>query len=147
MLGMSRFEYPDQHIESDNRLSWLLGTLERIYGDEPIYVHLTRNREKVIKSYAKRYDRNYIEGIMQGFGHGILQKSQTYKDLELPKLAEMYVNVVTDNIQCFLSDKSKVVRMDVDDPVASVREIWKLGLMQGNLQKATDEWMITHNRS
>jgi len=50
-----RFLYPDQHVESDNRLSWMLGSLERYHVDDPIYVHLTRDRDAVVESFTKRY--------------------------------------------------------------------------------------------
>jgi len=147
ILGRERFSYPDQHIESDNRLSWMLGTLEKNYGDEPIYVHLTRDKAQVVSSYIKRYDRNFIGGIMHGFGHGILQVPNIYQEKDLSKLAEMYVEVVTDNIQSFLNGKSKVVRMDANDPIASVCEIWERGRIQGDLQKAIDEWGNHYNKS
>jgi len=40
-LGIQRFAYPAFHIESDNRLSWLLGRLDTEYGNSAFYVHLT----------------------------------------------------------------------------------------------------------
>ena len=32
LSGDARLDYPDRHIEADNRLSWLLGRLDRQYG-------------------------------------------------------------------------------------------------------------------
>ncbi|MEW8461604.1 MAG: hypothetical protein AB2653_14955 [Candidatus Thiodiazotropha endolucinida] len=43
LTGKQRLSYPDNHIEADNRLCWLLGRLEREYGNDAYYVHLTRN--------------------------------------------------------------------------------------------------------
>jgi hypothetical protein len=34
LLGGQRFGYPPNFIEIDNRLSWMLGRLERAYGDK-----------------------------------------------------------------------------------------------------------------
>jgi hypothetical protein len=146
-LGKKRFFYPDQHIESDNRLSWMLGTLEKEYGTAPIYVHLFRDKAEVISSFTKRYSAGLTTGIMHAFGHGILQISETFNDYDLPKLAEMYVDVVTDNIESFLRNKPRVVRMSMNDPIASVCEIWERGRIQGDLQRAIDEWETKHNKS
>ena len=49
------FKYPPNHIEIDNRLSWFLGRLDKIYGDDAFYVHLKRDDLKVAKSYQNRF--------------------------------------------------------------------------------------------
>ena len=48
MIGPERLDYPDQHIESDNRLAWYAGRLEKRYGDDAFYVHLKRDRQRVV---------------------------------------------------------------------------------------------------
>jgi hypothetical protein len=125
----------------------MLGSLDRFYGDAPIYVYLSRDTEQVIQSFTKRYSLNNIAGIMHGFGHGILQQPKRYEDENLAKLAEMYVGVVTDNIESFLKDKTKVVRFDVDKPRDSIHKIWEMGKIEGDVQKAVDEWNIKYNQS
>jgi len=35
VFGNQRLDYPDYHIEADNRLSWHLGALNKKYGDTP----------------------------------------------------------------------------------------------------------------
>ena len=42
-IGTARFNYPENHIEVDNRLSWFFGTLDRLYGRNAYYVYLIRN--------------------------------------------------------------------------------------------------------
>lgn len=32
LTGAARFDYPQSHIEADNRLSWLLGRLNKTFG-------------------------------------------------------------------------------------------------------------------
>jgi hypothetical protein len=54
LLGEAHFDYPDHHIESDNRLSWLLGRLDRRIVDRAFHVHLTRETRPVGASWAKR---------------------------------------------------------------------------------------------
>ena len=39
-LGAARLDYPDRHIEADNRLSFFLGKLNARWGDDAHYVHL-----------------------------------------------------------------------------------------------------------
>jgi len=125
----------------------MLGSLDKFYGDAPIYVYLSRDTEQVIQSFTKRYSLNNIAGIMHGFGHGILQQPKKYEDDKVAELAEMYVDVVTDNIENFLKDKTKVVRFDLDKPKVSVYKIWELGKIEGDVQKAVEEWNIKHNQS
>ena len=56
--GDERIEYPDNHIEADNRLSWILGRLEQRYADDAYYVHLLRDPEETAKSFARRIEAN-----------------------------------------------------------------------------------------
>ena len=65
--GSARLEYPDQHIEADNRLSWFLGRLDREYGDNAFYVHLQREAEATRQSFARRSQY----GIMRAYREGI----------------------------------------------------------------------------
>ena len=147
VIGPEHFDYPDQHIESDNRLSWLLGTLEKRYGDRAIYVHLFRNKQEVVDSYVKRYSPELINGIMFGFGHGILTRPRLFTEDKLPALADMYVDTVTDNIEKFLSNKSKVIKMNMHDPISAFEKVWEMGEVQGDFEAARSEWTVKHNRS
>ncbi|MGI8536746.1 MAG: hypothetical protein ACR2K2_09665 [Mycobacteriales bacterium] len=55
------FQYPDQHIEVDNRLAWFLPFRGRDYPDA-YYVHVTRDRDEVARSHAVRsLDRLGVE--------------------------------------------------------------------------------------
>ena len=51
-IAGERLAFPDNHIEADNRLSWVLGRLDAAYGDNAIYVHLRRDRTDTIRSFA-----------------------------------------------------------------------------------------------
>ena len=52
LTGEDRFSYPDNHIEVDNRLSWLLGRLDSRHDSSTFYVHLTRDPKKVFEYLA-----------------------------------------------------------------------------------------------
>lgn len=84
---------------------------------------------------------------MHGFGHGILARKALYDPESIVKVAEMYVEVVTRNIESFLSDKTKVIRLDLANPEAAVRKIWEMGRMEGDLNKALMEWGTKHNQA
>ncbi len=43
LLAEARLDYPENHIEADDRLSWFLGRLDKQYGNSAFYVHLKRN--------------------------------------------------------------------------------------------------------
>ncbi|MCS3662077.1 hypothetical protein [Salinibacter ruber] len=55
-----RVNYPARHIEVDNRLSWFLGRLDEVYGDDLFYVHLRRNPRATAESFADRYEVGMI---------------------------------------------------------------------------------------
>ena len=58
-VGRARLDYPEDHIEVDNRLSWLLGRLDQAYGDRAFYVHLTREEEATARSFDRRWASRY----------------------------------------------------------------------------------------
>ena len=100
LTGEDRFSYPDNHIEVDNRLSWLLGRLDSRHNSSAFYVHLTRDTKKVYESYYRR--RNRFRTIVNAYHEGILMRSDavsqdTCKDL---------VHTIDANIKLFLKDKA-----------------------------------------
>lgn len=109
-IGDDRFKYPRHHIEADNRLSWLLGRLDQMYGDDAFYVHLTRNMDETILSFVRRYNR----GIMKAYrGDGILLG---LSDEESPEaVARDYCETVNKNIQMFLREKTRKMDFRLED--------------------------------
>lgn len=103
-IGNERFDYPLNHIEVDNRLSWFLGGLDRRYGDSAKYVFLKRDNEKIAKSYLERW--NLTVSIVRAFSKAVLMKA-SINDSERLNICRFYVETVEENIQFFLKDKSK----------------------------------------
>ena len=68
-VGLNHLAYAQNHIEVDNRLSWMLGSLEQQFAEDTFFVHLTRNPELVALSHARRWGR----GIIRGYSEGILR--------------------------------------------------------------------------
>lgn len=75
-LGFERFNYPQSHIEVDNRLTWFLGTLGKCFDEKKtFYVHLKRDFESTLDSFLDRLRNSaYRASIMSAFAHGILMK-------------------------------------------------------------------------
>lgn len=143
LLGAARLDYPDWHAEADNRLTWMLGSLGERFGDEPVYVHLTRDRDAVIDSFRDRH-RGKIS-ILRAFGHGIISRRDRYSDSEWVDVAATYVDTVTANVNAFLRGRPRVVEMTVEDPLPAFAQIWERGAVQGDFTAAAAEWSVRHN--
>ncbi len=141
MIGDARLAYPDNHIEADNRLSWLLGRLDRTYGDRAFYVHLTRERTDAAASFARRRDF----GIMKAYREGILldgEPDQADVDQALD-----YLDTVEANIALFLRDKSNTALVRLAQAKADFVRFWNIVGAQGSLNSALAEWDRSYNAS
>ncbi len=144
-FGQKRFEYADMHIEADNRLSWHLGQLDKIFGDSAFYVHLTRNRDKVAHSYSKRF---YNRSIMDAFCEGIRVTSpEILTKEERLQACYDYVDTVNANIESFLSNKTKSMIINLESIEDDFKEFWKRIGAIGNLENALNEFKVPHNPS
>jgi hypothetical protein len=141
LIGPERLAYPANHIEADNRLSWLLGRLDGTYGSDAFYVHLTREREKVAGSFVRRADmgimRAYREGILMGGHQGVSQR----------ELAMDYIETVEANIVHFLNDKANKIRVRLETAEQDFTAFWNRIGAQGGLAQALQEWRIPYNAS
>ncbi len=138
--GAARLNYPAWHIESDNRLAWLLGRLEQSYGKNAFYVHLSRDIERTAASFERRYDY----GIMKAYREGILlddQAATPAKDLALD-----YLHTVESNIQLFLKDKD-YMPFRLEQAKTDFQQFWQRIGAKGNLEAALAQWDINHNAS
>lgn len=140
-IGENRLAYPDNHIESDNRLCWLLGRLEQKYGDDAFYVYLTRDKQKVAESYARRNEF----GIMKAYREGILlggEDSQSELDIALD-----YIDTIENNIKHFLKDKTNTMQFQLENAKHDFEVFWEGIYAEGNLKNALKEWDIKYNPS
>ena len=139
--GSHRLDYPADHIEADNRLSWFLGRLDKKFADSALYVHLKREPEAVAASFSKRIDF----GILRAYEQGILmhqQHQRTAHDIALD-----YIETVNANIELFLKDKSNKMEISIENAGSGFTEFWgKIGA-EGNLDEALKEWDINYNAS
>lgn len=140
LLGEDRLDYPENHIEADNRLSWLLGRLDKKYGDSVFYVHLKRNESDTARSFTKRYSSGIIKAYR---GDGILLGLPEYSDRM--DVAIDYCRTVNSNIELFLKDKSQKLEVNLETIDRDFTEFWKSIGAQGNIEAAIAEFNVTHN--
>jgi len=140
-IGTQRLNYPENHIEADNRLSWILGRLDNKYADRAFYVHLTRNDNDVATSFCKRI--NF--GILKAYEQGILMHQQHL--LPAQDIAEDYLKTIEANINFFLKDKSNKMTVSVETAKKDFSEFWGNIGAQGDLEKALNEWDKNYNAS
>ena len=141
-LGEARFDYPDNHIEADNRLAWFLGKLDQQYGDDAVYVHLKRNKHDTANSYARR---QFSGGIIPAYRRGIL--------LHLPKdtpdisIALDFYDTVNSNIELFLKDKTQKMIFHLENARQDFKLFWELVGATGELEMALAEFDTAYNAS
>ncbi len=141
-LGPARMEFPDRHIEVDNRLSWFLGRLERAIGPDAHYVHLQRDAESVAQSFVSRRHFGIMKAYREGILMGIEERMPPVTDLQI---AQDMVDTVTENIRLFLRDKPNVMIFDIDRAVQDFSRFWSWIGAEGDLAAASAEWALRHN--
>ncbi len=141
LLGPERLAYPDDHIEADNRLAWLLGRLERAYGDDAFYIHLRRDPDATARSFARRHDfgimKAYREGVLLGFPG----------DRPRLEVARDYLDTVEANIELFLGDKTRRMTFQLENAAKDFRIFWKAIGAEGDLDAALREFETAYNAS
>jgi hypothetical protein len=139
-LGEERLNYPKHHIEADNRLSWLLGRLDRKYEDNAIYVHLKRNISDTAASFVKRYSGGIIKAYR---GSGIIMGLP--EDSDPLSVAIDYCNTVNANIELFLKDKTRRMKFSLESAKQDLPIFWELIGAEGNIDKALLEFDVRYN--
>lgn len=142
LIGNKRTEYPENHIEIDNRLSWFLGRLDREYGDAAAYVHLKRFVDDVAKSYARRYRT----GIMRAYrGKGMLLGVD--ESIDRLEIVKDYVDTVSSNIELFLKDKTKKMEFHIERAKEDFPVFCELIGADVDLNKAMEHFNKRYNES
>jgi len=144
-FGPNRLAYPDQHIETDNRLSYMLGGLQQKWGNDAYYVHLMRDPEAVAASYFKRLVT--FGGISRAWTEGVLmQKPRSGTKAQAMDMLRFWIEMMTCNIREFLRDKTYRT-IWIEDPKADFAEFWKEAGVEGNLEAALLHFDKKYNAS
>lgn len=136
-INEKRLNYPDNHIEADNRLSWFLGRLDKRYGDTAFYVHLIRAKEPTVNSFVNRWDNQ--GSIIKAYAEGILL--QGYKQLAEEKriqVASDYYDTVNGNISLFLKDKSRKMTIELENIESGFEEFYDRINAEGGKARALE---------
>lgn len=146
VVGESRLDYPKNHIEADNRLSWFLGRLDKSFGNEAFYVHLKRNKEATVASFLNRW--NHQGSIINSYAGGILlQGHRQLAKQEQEAIAADYYDTVNENIALFLKDKSQKMNMNLEAISDGFDEFYDRIKARGEKDQAMDSLKIPINTS
>ena len=146
-IGEERYNYPDNHIESDNRLCWHLGQLHELYSDEDtVYVYIRREKNKVAGSFMRRYFKP--TSIIDAFCEGIQQMppEKLSKDERLEACHD-YIDTLEANVRFFMSHKPNTFYMQLENMQNEFIRFWKFIGAEGNLDEALEEFKRQHNAS
>ncbi|PSL03101.1 hypothetical protein CLV30_10813 [Haloactinopolyspora alba] len=142
--GPARFDYPDGHIEADNRLSWFLGGLGRAFGADPLYVHLRRDPEQVARSFVGRWNKGRAN-IMGAFGQAVIPGPFPRPEEQRLDVARFYVDTVRTNIEAFLATVPNTMTVDLEHAPEQFPEFWRRIGAEGDLDAALGEFEHRHN--
>lgn len=143
-IGAARLEYPDYHIEADNRLSWMLGKLDEQYGNDAFYVHLKRDKSATVRSFGNRW--TYSSSIIKFLAQGVFSLvPELLGDSDKEKICEDYVDIVNTNIQLFLRDKSNKMEMQLEQIEKDFEIFWREIGAQGDYNAAIEDLNTPHN--
>ena len=146
IFGSHKFDYPDDHIEADNRLSWFLGHLDKEFGNDAFYVVLKRNKKDTVNSFTKRW--KLAGSIIDSFKKGILMLGdKKLKEPEAIEVCELYYDTIYHNIELFLKDKTNVLRIELENIKEDFVKLWNWLDAKGDLDKALKEFDTKHNTS
>ncbi len=145
-IGSERLDYPDHHIEADNRLSWFLGSLDTQFGKDAFYVHLKRNKKDTVDSYLKRW--TYQGNILKSFAEGILlQGFKKHSEEEKQIIASSYFDTVNANIKAFLKDKPNKMEVNLENFTEDFIHFFKAIDAKGDLEMAKQSLKTANNTS
>lgn len=137
--GTARLDFPEQHIEVDNRLCWFLGRLGQRFGKDAFYVHLHRDRLATARSFSNRWKMK--GSIINAYAEAILLHNQDRSEA----VCLDYVDTVNANVAYFLRDKPNQMTIATEDIRSGFREFWAAIGAKGDLDAALKEFDIRHN--
>lgn len=144
--GPDRFDYPDQHIEVDNRLSWFLGTMDRLFGSgDVLWVHLLRDPEATARSFYDRWTYRSRLGIIEAFGHAIIMSTASWSKRQRMAICRFYVETVTANIELFLQGRPNKMQFRLESAKTDFARFWEAIGAEGDLDSGLAEWDRKYN--
>lgn len=119
-LQDERINYPNFHIELDNRLSFYMPQLTKKYSKkESLLVIINRDRKSIAESYNKRWRKI---NIMKAFSQGIHMRNLNSNNIDV---CLAYVNYVYETLDYFKNDWDNVLEVDFSNLNAAITQILK----------------------
>jgi hypothetical protein len=145
--GGGRLDYPDNHIEADNRLSWFLGGLAERFKDQVIYVLLTRDRDMIARSYSRRFDET--SSMIDAFNEGIkLTSTKILNEDERLQSCYDYVDAIHQNINLlFSTTEAPTTVIHLESIKEDFKKFWTLIDAEGDLESALEVFDTPRNIS
>lgn len=131
-LAANRFPYPERHVEIDNRLTWMLGTLVKAHApEETLIILVKRDRDAVAKSYLQRF--LVPNGILASYSDGVIRHGG--RTLEV---ARDYVSTVYDQLDLLKTSGFEVAEFEHQELRELVRFIFDRLGDPGSLEDALE---------
>ena len=118
----------------------------RFDDDDTFYVHLTRRRKLVARSYSNLFHSGFHSSMMRAFSQGILIRPR-WKPKQHVKVARFYVDTVNDNIQEFLRHRPHTMDFPLEQAGELFPVFWQWIGAEGDLTAAMAEFDVRHNAS
>lgn len=145
-LGEERFDFPENHIEIDNRLCWHVGEIDKYFGNDVMYVYLKRNKQKVRDSFKKRLKNR--SSIISAYAESIkMVPPEDLKPDERTQIAEDYIETIESNVDLLWKDKDNTMVIRLEDITSDFKKFWNKIKAEGDLDRALDEFNKTYNKS
>lgn len=160
-----RLDYPDQHVEADLTLTYLLGSLARRFDDgDTLYIHLRRDPEATALSWAKRVPdreswplwlrkelglvakRRHRQTLGHAIAHQFFGDARRLDAVQTLEACRSYVTMVDDQITEFLQHHRGLV-IQLEDPVSDFEQVWERAGMEGDVTLGVAEYGTRHNAS
>lgn len=142
--GDSHLWYPDDHIEVDPHLSWMLGPLVEKY-PSAVYVHLLRDRDLVVASWRRRSIHPrwgaaaFVDAVYQA-------RSDNMSDTEYEQALVGLYNTVNANIHVALKEVSSMT-IHIVDIARHFPQFWAAVGARGDVHAALREFATRYNSS
>lgn len=135
-----QLDYPDGHIEIDDRLTWFLGRLDERFGDRAFYVHLVYDPEGAASHMARSLDDP--DHVMHAYAKEVLSGgSRDSRDNSLD-----FWGTANANIGLFLKDKTQKMTFRLGHAEEDFRVFWNRIGARGSLDMALREWQVRRPR-
>lgn len=113
--------------------------MEKVYGTEPLYVWLRRDRVATAESWSRRTEIPTSQ--INAWPKAAFFGAKGYSPLEI---AQLMVDSTEDNIQLFLKDKNYIEAW-IENPIPPFAQMWEQIGAEGDYESAIAEFEIRHN--